>query len=271
VSRTSTFRTLLVWTLLELVAALQVRSVDGIPVLFSWVRVIVEPISIAADRARELVFDFGLGVRGLERAVVENRRMRLELEEMHAREVLRQADLEALRESATIVGGNADFEAGAVIGRCAYRDLAGGMMEVRTTDRLIISRDAPVVTADGLVGRVVRSEGRRHWLQLLTHAAAAVAVQTVDGQLDGLALGSGGEGLTVAYVPRQAELKRGTLLVTSGGDGVFPPGIATVRVTRVRESDDPFLEVDAVSTADLRSIRVVLILPKWAPAEAATP
>jgi rod shape-determining protein MreC len=144
-------------------------------------------------------------------------------------------------------------------------------MEVRTAERLIIRRDSPVVTADGLVGRVIRSEGRRHWLQLLTHAAAAVAVQTVDGQLDGLALGSGGDALTVAYVPRQAELKRGTLLVTSGGDGVFPPGIATVRVTRVRESDNQFLEVDAAASADLRSIRVVLILPKWAPIEAATP
>jgi rod shape-determining protein MreC len=260
-----------VWTLLELVAALQVRSVDGIPLLFSWVRVIVEPVTIAAERTTGLVFDLGRGVRGLERAIIDNRQLRLKLEEMHAREVLRQADLEALREATRLVGRNAELEAGSVIGRCAYRDLVGGTMEVRTAERLIIRRDSPVVTADGLVGRVIRSEGRRHWLQLLTHAAAAVAVQTVDGQLDGLALGSGGDALTVAYVPRQAELKRGTLLVTSGGDGVFPPGIATVRVTRVRESDNQFLEVDAAASADLRSIRVVLILPKWAPIEAATP
>lgn len=270
-SRTYVLRTILVWTLLELVAALQVRSVDGIPLLFSWVRVIVEPVTIAAEHITDLVFDFGLGVRGLERAIVDNRQLRLKLEEMQAREVLRQADLEALREATRLVGGNAELGAGSVIGRCAYRDLVGGTMEVRTAERLIIRRDSPVVTADGLVGRVIRSEGRRHWLQLLTHAAAAVAVQTVDGQLDGLALGSGSDALTVAYVPRQAELKRGTLLVTSGGDGVFPPGIATVRVTRVRESDNPFLEVDAAATADLRSIRVVLILPKWAPVEAATP
>jgi rod shape-determining protein MreC len=271
VSRTYAIRTVLVWALLELVAALQVRSVGGVPVLFSWVRIIVEPVTISVERITDLVFDFGLGVRGLERAVVDNRRMRLELEKMHAREVLRQTDLEALREATRMVSRNAELETGSVFGRCAYRDLVGGTMEVRTADWLIIRRDSPVVAAEGLVGRVVRSEGRRHWLQLLTHAAAAVAVQTIDGQVEGLALGSGGEGLTVAYVPRQAELKRGTLLVTSGGDGIFPPGIATVRVTRVRESDDPFLEVDAASTADLRSIRVVLILPAWAPSEVAMP
>ena len=120
-----------------------------------------------------------------------------------------------------------------------------------------------MVGAQGLIGRVVRSEGRRHWLQLLTHAAAAVAVQTDDGSVQGLALGTGDGQLTIAYVPRQANLERGTVLVTSGGDGIFPPGIPTARIVRVRESDDPFLEVRAVSSADLRTARVVLILSQW--------
>jgi hypothetical protein len=34
----------------------------------------------------------------------------------------------------------------------------------------------------------------------------------------------------------------------------------------VRESEDPFLAVAAVSTADLRATRMVLLLPQWAPA-----
>ena len=62
---------------------------------------------------------------------------------------------------------------------------------------------------------------------------------------------------------RQANLERGTVLMTSGGDGIFPPGIPTARIVRVRESDDPFLEVRAVSSADLRTARVVLILSQW--------
>jgi hypothetical protein len=35
----------------------------------------------------------------------------------------------------------------------------------------------------------------------------------------------------------------------------------------VRETDDPFLEVTAVSTVDHRATRMVLILPAWAPGE----
>jgi rod shape-determining protein MreC len=154
-----------------------------------------------------------------------------------------------------------------LVGRCSYRDLAGGKMEVRTAQPVHLRRDTAVVAADGLVGRIVRSEGQRHWLQLLTHAAAAVAVQTEDSLVQGLALGTGGVALTVAYVPRQAVLERGDLFVTSGADGIYPPGIPTVRVIRVRESDEPFLEVTAVSTADHRMTRMVLILPEWAPAK----
>ena len=266
-SRTYVLRTVLVWTLLELLAALQVPSTAGVPVLFSWMRTLVEPAAAAAEGAVGLAVDLGLGVRGLQRVMVDNRQMRIQLEELQAREMLLQIDLDALREIGGFAGPNAELEAGSLIGRCVYRDLFAGTMEVRTAQSMILGNDTPVVSADGLVGRIIRSEGRRHWLQLLTHSAAAVAVQTEDSLIHGLALGTGGYALTIAYVPRQAVLERGALLVTSGGDGIYPPGLPTVRVTRLRESDDPFLEVTAIPTADLRATRMVLILPQWAPTQ----
>lgn len=267
VARTTTVRTVLVWILLELVAALQVPSTTGSPLVFSWIRTVIEPVVFAAEVAVDFGVNLGLGVRGLQRVMVDNRQMRVELEELRAREMLLRADLEALRGIGAFAGADAEFEAGALVGRCTYRDLVAGSMEIRSAHPTTLRRDTPVVSADGLVGRVIRSEGRRHWLQLLTHAAAAVAVQTEDAVVQGLALGTGGDVLTVAYIPRQAVVERGALLVTSGGDGIYPPGIPTVRVTRVRESEDPFLEVTALATADLRAIHMVLLLGTWAPAE----
>lgn len=265
--RSTALRTILVWVLLELVAALQVQTVGGSPVLYSWIRTVVEPAVLIAERAVDLGIDLVLGIRGVEELIVDRRQMRLQLEELQARELLLQVDLDALREIGDFGGAGVELEAGALVGRCSYRDLVGGTMEVRTAHPVLLRRDTPVVSAQGLAGRIIRSEGQRHWLQLLTHAAAAVAVQTEDSLVHGLALGTGGEALTVAYVPRQAVLERGDLLVTSGADGVYPPGIPTVRVVRVRESDDPFLEVTAVSTADHRATRMVLMLPEWAPGE----
>jgi len=264
-SRAYFLRTVLVWTLLELLAALQVPAVGGNPVLFSWLRTLFEPVAMVAQSSVNFAVDLGLGARGLQNAMVENREMRIDLETLRARQILLQADLAALREIGDFAGPHAEFDAGALVGRCAYRDLIAGTMEVRTAGSFTLAHDTPVVSSKGLVGRVLRSDGRRHWLQLLTHAAAAVAVETEDSLVQGLALGTGSSALTIAYVPRQAALERGALLVTSGGDGIYPPGIPAARVARIRESNEPFLEVTAVSTADLQAIRIVLLLPEWAP------
>jgi len=262
-SRPLFVRTIFLWTVIELLSAWQVRSPAGTPVLFSWLRAVASPIIAGIEGVGGLVGDIGVGLSDLQRVLANNQQMRLQLEDLRARHLLLQEDLIAQRETSDLVRTGAEFQAGSIVARCAYRDLGAGTMEVRTSDKILIPRDAPAVGAHGLIGRVVRSEGRRHWIQLLTHAAAAVAVQTDDGSVQGLALGTGTGQLTIAYVPRQATLERGTVLMTSGGDGIFPPGIPTVQIVRVRESDDPFLEVIAISSADLRTTRVVLLLSQW--------
>lgn len=229
----------------------------------SWVRAVVHPVSATTNGLVNLISAFGLGMQDLEMVIGENQRMRLELEELHAKDALVEEDLRALRDATLLAGPSAEYAAGAIVARCTYRDLAAGTMEVRTAEVASVAKDSPALTRDGLVGRVIRSEGRRHWLQLLTHPAAAVAIRTDDGGVEGLALGTGSDSMTVAYVPRQASLERGTVLITSGGDGIFPPGIPTAWIVRVRETEDPFLEVIAAASANLRTTRVVLLLPKW--------
>jgi rod shape-determining protein MreC len=262
-SRPLFLRTIFLWTVLELLSAWQVRSTAGTPLLFSWLRSVASPIIAGIEGVGGLVADMGVGLTDLQHVIADNQQMRLQLEDLRARHLLLQEDLMAQRETSELVRTCAEFQAGSIVARCAFRDLGAGTMEVRTSDKILIPRDAPAVGAHGLIGRVVRSEGRRHWLQLLTHAAAAVAVQSDDGDVQGLALGTGSGQLSIAYVPRQAKLERGTVLITSGGDGIFPPGIPTVRVVRVRESEDPFLEVGAIASADLRTTRVVLLLSEW--------
>jgi rod shape-determining protein MreC len=264
IRRASFLRTALLWGLLETFAAWQVRTADG-PILLTWLRAVIHPVVATADWVGDLTVDLGHGIHDLQRVISDHRRLRLQLEEIRARELLLEEDLQALREACRLAGPTSEFNPGAQVARCAFRNLSAGTMEVRTESRLVIPHDAAVMAAGGLVGRVVRSEGRRHWIQMLTHVTAAVAVRTTDGSLNGLALGTGTEALTVAYVPRQGHLERGVVLVTSGGDGIFPPGLPAVEVIRVRETEDPFLEVRAIPTVNLKTVRVVLILPDWSP------
>jgi rod shape-determining protein MreC len=69
--------------------------------------------------------------------------------------------------------------------------------------------------------------------------------------------------VSVLYVPRAADLLRGDGLITSGADGIYPAGIPVARITRIRETDAPFLEIRARPTVDLATLRVVLLLPGW--------
>jgi rod shape-determining protein MreC len=231
--------------------------------LVSWLHRLAEPAEWVVERGGDFVVDLALGASDLRRVVVDNRHMQLELEGLRARELLLEEDLAAQREAIRLAGEAAQISDGAIAARCAYRDLAAGTMEVRTAGAVVVPRNAPAVTAGGLVGRVVRSEGTRHWLQLITHPAAAAAVQSADADLQGLVLGAGNDALSVAYVPRQAKLERGSVLVTSGGDGIFPPGIPVAKVIRIRETNDPFLEIAAAPTATLQQLRIVMLIPSW--------
>lgn len=266
VSRPPALLTVLLWIVLEAVAAWQVRTPEGAPLLVTWIRAIVQPVTWSAQRIGHLTNDIGLGTIDLQRVIVDNRSLRLEVERLAARNLLLEEDLAALRDATSLLDDSVGFSNGAVIARCTFRDLAVGSMEVRTASVVYLPRDTPAITAGGLVGRVVRSEGSRHWLQLITHGAAAAAVQTLDSSVRGLVVGTGDDTLTIAYVPRQALLEKGEVLFTSGGDGIFPPGIAAASVVRVRETNDPFLEIGAAPTADLRATRIIMLLPLWSAA-----
>ena len=76
-------------------------------------------------------------------------------------------------------------------------------------------------------------------------------------------MGSDSGELVIQFIPRQAELLRGDELVTSGADGIYPPGLPVCRVASVRESASAFLEVRGDPSASLNTSRVVLLLDRW--------
>lgn len=263
-------RTAAVWLLLELLAASQVLGPDGSPILWQWVRAAARPVAVTAEYIGEFAADLVFGLRDTRRLLAENQRLRYELEEVQSRRLLLEEDLAALRETVRLVGGVDTFEASSVAARCVYSSLPLGRLEVRTAAPHLIPADTPAVSSSGLVGRVARSNRRSYWIETVTHPAAAVAVSTENGAVQALVTGTGSHELAVEYVSRTATLLRGELLVTSGADGVYPPGIPVATVSRIRESDAAFLEVTATPAVDLDDVRVVLLLPAWSPDQART-
>jgi len=262
--RTVLLRTALVWLLLEVLAASQVRTTQGSTVLWSWLHGMAQPFVWTSQQLGEFATDVATGLRDSRLLMLDNRRLLLELEEARARNLLLEEDRAALREANRMLQSWIGYEESSLVGRCVFRNLAQGRLEIRLDTGVELARDTPVLSANGLVGRVVRSSGHSHWIELLTHPAAAVAVQTTDGSVRGLATGTGRtDEVSVQFVPRSADLLRGDGFVTSGADGIYPAGIPVARITGIRESDAPFLEILAAPTADLGTLRVVLLLPEW--------
>jgi len=82
-----------------------------------------------------------------------------------------------------------------------------------------------VITADGVVGRVTTTTLLSSEVQLLNDANAAAAVTLEDSRLQGITQGTGGSLLLLNFIPNTEVVPEGELLVTSGGDRIYPRGL----------------------------------------------
>lgn len=121
----------------------------------------------------------------------------------------------------------------------------------------------PVVSAEGLVGRVGLTTARTADVILITHTSSAVGARTEPGGELVLVEGTGSyeEELRVRPLDAHASLSAGEILVTSGLSSIYAPGIPIGRLTRVESEAYGLSQTGyAVPFADLKRLDVVLVL-----------
>ncbi len=138
-----------------------------------------------------------------------------------------------------------------------------------------------LIDADGVVGQVVRDQYFSAEALLITDVDHALPVEIVRSRLRTIAVGTGDlERLSLPFLPRNADVINGDILVTSGLGGTFPPGYPVGIVNEISgDTGEPFLVVKAKPVAALNRIREVLLIwpepttaaddPDAAPPEAA--
>ena len=106
-----------------------------------------------------------------------------------------------------------------------------------------IRQDTPIVTRDGLVGRVTDVTGSAAQVTLLTDENSAVQARDQKTGAKGLVRHGQGEGsLLLDFVPKEANVQEGDVIVTAGTQSkqypsLFPAGIRIGVVTHVGQSD----------------------------------
>lgn len=122
-----------------------------------------------------------------------------------------------------------------------------------------------VVTAQGLIGQITGVQAGSAQVALLSHRNSVIPVMVARNGSKTLLYGDGSR-LTLRYFPSNADLKAGDLLVTSGLDSVYPPGIPVAKVSAVaRAEGTPYFKVDTEPAASADSVRYVTVLPLYRP------
>jgi rod shape-determining protein MreC len=135
-----------------------------------------------------------------------------------------------------------------------------------------------LVDASGIMGQVVQVDPETSVALLITDPDHGIPVEVNRTGLQTIALGRGdGDALSLPYLPGNADVKVGDLLVSSSLGGRFPAGYPVAKVDSLRHpAGENFMEAIAYPTAKLNQGRQALLVwseqplaPARAPAPAA--
>lgn len=120
----------------------------------------------------------------------------------------------------------------------------------------------PVVDARGVIGQITRVFPFSSELTLLTDRTSTIPVEIQRTGLRSVAFGMGPGSMELRYLSSGADVRGGDLLVTSGLDGIYPPGLPVARVRpgtdRAGQVNASRMMLDPVGGVD--QARLVLIL-----------
>ena len=127
------------------------------------------------------------------------------------------------------------YNAATVIGRDPIPFLRYVQIDIGSDDGLL--RGMPVVTQQGLVGRVDAVTAGAARVQLITDANSAVNVRLPATQTDVMLVGSVTGELNLEMIPQDIVVKPGDLVLTSGLGGSYPADIVVGQVISVRKRE----------------------------------
>jgi rod shape-determining protein MreC len=130
---------------------------------------------------------------------------------------------------------------------------------------------APVVTRQGLVGKIYHAAPNSSNVLLLNDPSFRVAVMGQESRVRGILAGTGaGQHLEVLYVAPNTNMKQGEILICSGLDRGAPKGVPAAQVSTVFYDKDtlfPYVTARPLALLDSLEEIVVLVPPRGQKAE----
>jgi rod shape-determining protein MreC len=158
------------------------------------------------------------------------------------------------------------YKAAAVIGRDPSPFLHYVIINRGSNDGIL--RGMPVVTDQGLVGRVDAVIADAARVQLITDPASKVNVRLQNAEVEASLVGSVTGDVVLQLIPQDTVIEPGDLVLTSGLGGGYPPDLIVGQVVNIRSRDfDLFQEATVQPVVDFNRLEVVLVIVNFKPVD----
>jgi rod shape-determining protein MreC len=192
----------------------------------------------------------------------ENRELKEQIEQMRLEQVRLSEDAAQAHRLQTLLAFKEQFIAKTVAAQVigsSGSDLSR-MVYIDKGEDAGLKRDMAVITADGIVGKVLLVYPSVSQVLLINDQTSGVGVILEKSRLQGVLRGTANGEVVLERVMSDEQVPVGEKVLTSGGDQIFPKGLPVGTVTKVGGGKDLFLNVQVKPAADLSRLEEVLVL-----------
>ena len=194
----------------------------------------------------------------------ENRNLKQQIERMSLEQVRISQDADQARRLQALLAFKEQFisrtMAAQVIGSSGSELSRSVYIDKGESDG--IKPDMAVITADGIVGKVLRVYRSTSQVLLIDDQTSGVGAILDKTRIQGILRGTPAGEVVLEKVMSDEAVPPGEMVLTSGGDGIFPKGLLVGRVTKVAPGNELFLNIRVRPAADLSKLEEVLVVTK---------
>src|SRR5580692_8915750 len=192
----------------------------------------------------------------------ENRSLKAQIERMSLEQVRMSQDADQARRLQALLAFKEQFisktMAAQVIGSSGSEQSRSVYIDKGSRDG--VKTDMAVITAEGVVGKVLRVFRSTSQVLLVNDQTSGVGAILEKSRLQGVLRGTALGEVVLEKVMSDEAVQPGDRVLTSGGDQIFPKGLPVGTVTKVSPGSELFLNIRVKPAADLSRLEEVLVI-----------
>ena len=159
-----------------------------------------------------------------------------------------------------------EYLTAAIIGRDPSPFLHYVIINRGSDDSLL--RGMPVVSQQGLIGRIAAVTSGASRVQLITDPDSAINVRIEPSGTEAILSGSITGDISLDLIPQDTDINPGDLVLTSGLGGNYPPNILIGQVASVRQRPFELFQTASVQpVVDFSKLEIALIITNFRPVD----